>query len=396
MGKKRVAKNSEPIPNKKIHSELNENLESMDDSDSQSNMTKGESYESLESLQNDFGGFINPLSEERIEKEINPIKTEKYERNDKGPFVVIIEKKNINSFIIGREMKKNNYENIINISQISKNKIRVENKYWYECNKMIEDIRLKNEGFLISIPQMYLYTYGIARGIPLDFDNKEIEENLDKNTQVVEFQRLTKYDENKKERIPSENIKFKFRGSLPNMIKIFNISLKIQFFIPNPIFCRNCLNYGHTAKYCKGKSRCTKCAQELKETNDHESCNKKNCKFCGDGHETNNKNCTERNRQKIIKTIMTKEKKTYNEIKDLLKLKPNKLDDYTQFPNLIQKNNNTNNETIKIMNENKRLLEEINNINIKLNKIKGILSNITHGQPGDNDVAITEIINLFN
>lgn len=104
MGKRGANKNSEStVPLKK------KNIEADNDNPGEV-ITPGVSWSvSMESIYSnqtpDFTGFKN--------KNDN---SDKYERSDKGPYVVIIEKNNINPFIIGRELKKNKYMNIMNIT----------------------------------------------------------------------------------------------------------------------------------------------------------------------------------------------------------------------------------------------------------------------------------------
>lgn len=66
---------------------------------------------------------------------------------------------------------------------------------------------------------------------------------------------------------------------------------KVYEYINRPMMCKQCLEFGHTKKWCKNPPRCIKC-----DGDDHliESCNSDpKCHHCQENHFTGNKRCRE-------------------------------------------------------------------------------------------------------
>lgn len=107
---------------------------------------------------------------------------------------------------------------------------------------------------------MYTNTVGITRGIPLEWTEDEIIENSVSSSRIIKVERMNFWDAVNKEAHPIRSIKVTFRSyKLPTEMKIYNVLIKLEIFVPRPLFGRNCCRYGHTVKFCKTPQICQRC-----------------------------------------------------------------------------------------------------------------------------------------
>ena len=130
---------------------------------------------------------------------------------------------------------------------------------------------------------------------------------------------MTRFDPIQKSSIDIDKIKIIFKSTeIPYDIKIYGASFKVKPFMHQQLFCAQCLNYGHTKKYCHNQKICRACTEV--HDNYETKCTKIFCKFCKtNAHITNGKNCIEKEKQMLIKTIMIKEKNSFQNAKKVLK-----------------------------------------------------------------------------
>lgn len=335
----------------------------------------------------------------------------KYNRYDKGPFIVIVDKKDLNQYKLSRDLKLNNIKAEV-IDQFNKRKAKLIFKLWHEANKLINNELLNND-YKCFIPEMYVHTVGIIRGLPLDITTREIENNYSCSENLVKAERMTKWNFEKKQSEEIEMVKLTFRSrELPEKIKIYEIYSKIDYYVPNPIFCTNCLNFGHKQKFCAGRTRCNICAnfsEEILEDESkkpHECENKPICKHCGPGHKTNDpKSCNERKRQRKISRYMVMNKIPYIEaLKQFNKEKPKTFLSDINFPNPIWITNQSENTNENLEKLNKQIDTLKNEKNYLISFFNKIQQMIIHSSPNNvsndiilNDIGIecNEIINIL-
>lgn len=104
--------------------------------------------------------------------------------------------------------------------------------------------------------------------------------------------------------------------NLPNDLAIGYEKVKVRPYIPLPLKCKNCLQYGHIAKVCKNEKICANCSNafhtntEINEVCEHRaSCiNCKNSNIEDFKHPNNDKKCPIFLKEKEIQAIVTLEK----------------------------------------------------------------------------------------
>lgn len=327
-------------------------------------------------------------SNQQIDKKIT------YDQKDVGPYVVIATKKNAKPFHLSKLLKKMFLKNF-SIDQLNNSRLKIIFKDYMEANKLINHPLISTE-YVLVIPHMNIFTIGMLRGVPLDMNETEILNNVESEIRIFNVERMSKWDNVNKIKIPTENIKIRFRATkIPESIKIYNINMKVIYFIPQPLFCINCQNYGHHKANCKGTARCKICSEpEVVDDIPHTCKGLEKCKYCGDGHTTNKfKECTEREKQFNIKKIMTLKKIDYKTaIKHLYSSIPIKNMD--NFPPLSWENHNQ----VKLQEMEKQInilkIENGKN-NTTLNEIKQLFSNVANDKL-NNDVILIKIGEILN
>lgn len=277
---------------------------------------------------------------------------ETYTVHDKAPFYIMMEKKDINEIEISKYLIKVKITGIEEIRKLSKFKLRVKVKSRDSANDILNNKVLRSMQKINSyIPSQFVKTVGIVRGVPLDVTNEEIEEYLESPVPVESYERLSYWDKDSKCAKPGTSLKLTFRSTtLPREIKIFYVVKRVDYFIPRPILCRNCLRYGHTARVCKNtkESLCNNCTEVTHAVSD-KSCNKQcvhcigncatKCKFCNTGnHRTSSKDCPEMVKQTQIKEKMIKEKMSFVEARNLVQNGSQEKSTYANVTSLMELN----------------------------------------------------------
>lgn len=319
--------------------------------------------------------------------------TTKYQSRDSGPFVVFAKKENIKEISLAKDLNKSGIVNIMNIYKINENLAKIIFKDISNANKVIDKNSILNYEFFI--PEMYTTTYGIIRGIENEIEINELKENIKAEVAITSMERLKYFDQKTKTLNETTTIKIGFRSSyLPRRVVLYEGILKeVAFFLPRPMFCTNCVTYGHTKKKCKSKiKRCTICGDDQKLDDQH-LCKGNNCRFCLDPHITNSKLCDERKTQIKIKNLMTTKKIAYRDAKKItmerLNTAQNIDSSIVNFPNLSYNTSRINNinKMNNILQKQKDQNSYLTNV---LNQIKQKLSTQKPNDVG-NDIILMEI-----
>lgn len=104
-------------------------------------------------------------------------------------------------------------------------------------------------------------------------------------------------------------------STLPTDIKIGYEKVNVRPYIPLPMKCNNCQQFGHIAKFCKNNKICFQCANEYHLTSDKDECtNETNCVNCihskmeNTKHSSKDKKCPIFIKHKELQAIKTTNK----------------------------------------------------------------------------------------
>lgn len=313
-----------------------------------------------------------------------------YTDADQAPFFVFMDKPNLNEFDVAKLLSKAKIEGIIEIRKLNRNRIRVQTKSKISANAILQHAPLRSlQQINCFIPNQYVKSIGIVRGVSTDLSNDEISEFMESSVPIESFERLNYWDKENRVSKPGTTLKIVFRTTnLPQEIKIFYVVKKVTHFIPAPIICRNCLRYGHTAKICKSmnESRCNNCTEKIHSFINND-CNKScvhctnscvvKCMHCkeSNNHKTSSRECPVMKHQTIIKEKMVKEKLSYQEAKQQL--------GNSTTPNLTYAN------ATQLVNLNNLLVERLKNTEDVLREILSISHEDTDANNSPNKMTST-------
>lgn len=249
----------------------------------------------------------------------------KFKSTDKGPFRINIEtkiikeerRKEINKISVGKILNKNGFKDgVLDIVRTGVSKATIYARDYLMANKIVENEMIQNH-YIVFISYRSITKKAVIFGVPTDIDMEELREEIETDMEIVQMYRANKYVNNVAS--PTERVIITFRTDvLRENIKIYGANKKIRPFIARTIICRKCLRYNHRESECRGRKRCSRCAQEHQE----EECeNKDKCLHCKKEHQTlDTENCQEFEKQKRINHIMAYKNKTYKEAVDSFKM----------------------------------------------------------------------------
>nr|BDT63039.1 MAG: hypothetical protein [Trachysalambria curvirostris nimavirus] len=149
------------------------------------------------------------------------------------------------------------------------------------------------------------------------YDEEKLLQELE-NCNVVTVKRFKKKVSG--ELVPTPTLLLTFNTlSLPETVKLAWYRLKVKPYVPNPMRCFHCQEYGHGSLTCRRKANnqpriCTSCgtAGHL----DQQTCpGPVSCYHCRGAHPASSKECSRYMVEKEILTIKTKEKVSFAEAK---------------------------------------------------------------------------------
>ncbi len=122
------------------------------------------------------------------------------------------------------------------IEQLTSMRVKVTFKDHLEANKLTT-LAMTDKEYDVSIPQMYVFSVSIIKGVPTEISDEEIIDNMESSLEIHNVERLTKWENESKTRSSTENIVIKFRAiTIPSTVNIYNIKLRVDYYIPPPLF----------------------------------------------------------------------------------------------------------------------------------------------------------------
>ena len=106
-------------------------------------------------------------------------------------------------------------------------------------------------------------------------------------------------------------------SSPPEKLRIGYYFVEVKRYIPNPLRCFQCQEFGHSKKFCKKQLRCWKCGSEGHDGSDC-SAENKCCVNCKGDHCSSSKSCPVWIIEKEIQRVKTEKNLPYGEAKRLV------------------------------------------------------------------------------
>ena len=100
------------------------------------------------------------------------------------------------------------------------------------------------------------------------------------------------------------------KTDLPQSIKVGYLNIRVNPYIPNPLRCYKCQDYGHGANKCTRQERCSRCGQNHANQNCREE---PFCVHCHQKHETSDRACQRYLLEKEIQRVKFTEKISFPE-----------------------------------------------------------------------------------
>jgi hypothetical protein len=261
-----------------------------------------------------------------------------YEDKDDGPYFVFLESLDQNQKGAGRmhpmsigQLLKKHFPNIeiLKLIKNGRNRVKIQVPSRDKANKIIQSSELKHENFKAYVPRFILFRQGIIRNVDKNLTEQDLLEeitplyNMDaKVTGVRRFNRRIFDEQGKPSYVPTGTIQVTFRAqSIPTHVSIYYVRCEVEKYVPKVLQCTNCLRFGHTATFCKGSVRCSRCGENHPD-NECDNTTEQKCIHCNGPHSSrvNFKNpvCPEVEKQKSIKNLMVTENITFFEAKTQL------------------------------------------------------------------------------
>ncbi|XP_058808592.1 uncharacterized protein LOC131674101 [Phymastichus coffea] len=271
-----------------------------------------------------------------------------YSNAHKGPFHVWVKyslstDKPFDIYKIGK-IVANKYRTVIEVKRDGRSKGLIIFRDREEASRSLNDTAFNDNGLSTFIPGFKKIRKGVLKGIPVDYDTKELHGAIECESKVIEVTRLNTRnrqatnDDDKW--LPTTSVLVSFEtGSLPAEVKIYNVITKVTPYVRKVMQCLNCFKFGHYANKCRGKKRCSMCGET-----DHpnEACQGlfPRCANYKESHKSNNRDCKIFKMHAFVNEKMAFENISYYEAKQLVFGSPTgPLNTKESFPGLARKVN---------------------------------------------------------
>lgn len=219
-------------------------------------------------------------------EETRSARQRKYDSMSTGPFIVIAEAvgANLDLAKLAKEVLRVYDKSYVKAMPMSRKKA----KFLMASAKAANHLAAaKHPTVGFNIPQRLVECLGVASIEGVEDDDLECLVSFEKsklyqtnNPQVIEVRRMQKKGE--KEQSPMVVITFS-GTTLPSHVELDNVLYPVRKYNYPVRQCRQCWRFGHLAKQCKSKRRCSSCQSETVD-NDHECIGGPVCVNCSGDH----------------------------------------------------------------------------------------------------------------
>lgn len=210
---------------------------------------------------------------------------------------------------LGKIFTQINFRNYTEITKVGKFRFKIKLQTTCDFEKL-KKTKLDDHNLKVYQPKIANQIICFIKGVPKSFTEREIEENLEIDYEVIKIERIKRLASNE-QLIDTPNIKITVKGTkIPENVKIYGCFFRVELYVFPIRQCQNCWRYGHKATFCTSRKKCPKCGDKHTQS---ECTEPPKCINCNLNHEANAKDCPERKRRQMILQEMKKKRVTYAE-----------------------------------------------------------------------------------
>ena len=231
---------------------------------------------------------------------------------------LITDRRQVNPFSVKKELEKISGDKIKSLVGTSKYKLNIETRSAEQTNKCLRITKLCGSNCKISPHPTFNTSKGLIRIKSFDIDDMdEFKHHLSEQHDIEKIEKAPFI----RSRMNATSYIITFNSEkLPYSVYIPGevTDTVVQSFNSRPMLCKNCQEYGHTAKRCRNEEpRCRQCAQKGHKS---ENCtaNHPKCHHCNEDHAAGAKNCTKEKEEQKLLDIVQKEKVTFQRARQIL------------------------------------------------------------------------------
>lgn len=297
--------------------------------------------ESDEIVEDDDGFVTVRKGKKRLTRRLSEKNTENEQEHNKelegtDQIIVSVTSKEIlpKQFGLAKKLRAEKIDNILKISYKNPYKVLIEFEDKTNAQKLVDCESFHALGYRCHFMNEVSLCYGVVKNIDLDIEDKEFQDSLECEYQVISVRRLKRLTDTGGW-MNSESVRLCFKSStLPPYVYIYGYRFKVEPYTFPVTQCSACWRYGHPLKMCPTKKNlCPKCGEE------HANCETKEykCLNCKGAHMALDKSCPIFLKEKAIRSIMCQENCTYGKA---LSLYINKARTTRELNNVFQLNSN--------------------------------------------------------
>lgn len=244
----------------------------------------------------------------------NNVQDNSYTGLESGPYLVCLSSKDKNlthlhPMKIGKILyESGQFPNITRIKPQSRKQLALYFANHIEANAFVSSDICTKHNLQAFIPFSTTHCVGIIRGVSIDLSTEEILSNIQTDNSVVvtnihRFNRKSVTDKDEVTYVPTQTCKITFRSTtLPRRVYLYHIACEVEKYHQPLLQCKNCMAFGHTAKFCRNNKKCGACS------GDHSTMECDNlihkCPNCSGPHKTRTPICEVYKRELLIQDKM--------------------------------------------------------------------------------------------